>query len=72
MPRKYNDDQVMNQISLRGTEYDSPVWELTERGEGGAGGATGEIRETVLLNPMIDEDSEEEGEQVGETQRYGF
>ena len=66
--RKYKDDQVLNQISLRGTEYDSPVWELEERGEVGRGDdVRGESGERVLLNPMIDEDSEEED--VGEVRR---
>ena len=41
MSRKYRDEQVLNQISLRGMEYDSPMWELDEmqgvRGEGGGG-----------------------------------
>lgn len=65
--RKYRDDQVLNQISLRGMEYDSPMWELDEvqgaRGEGGRGGG-----ERVLLNPMIDEDSEDEAGE-GEVRR---
>ena len=53
---------MLNQISLRGTEYDSPVWELEEsdggsvRGDGGRGGGG----ETVLMNPLVDGDSDEE------------
>ena len=64
--RRYNDAQVMNQISLRGTEYDSPVWELEERGERVGRGGGG--RERVLLNPMIEDDSEGE-EEAGEIRR---
>ena len=64
--RRYNDTEVLNQISLRGTEYDSPVWELEDRGEGGERGDGGG---RVLLNPTIDEDSEGEEEGAGEFRR---
>lgn len=57
---------MLNQISLRGTEYDSPVWELEERGEG-VGGSS-EVRGRVLLNPVIDDDEDSEEEQ-GDTAR---
>ena len=54
MSRKYRDEQVLNQISLRGMEYDSPMWELDEmqgvRGEGGRKGG-----ERVLLIPLTEE-----------------
>ena len=69
---------MLNQISLRGTEYDSPVWELEERGVGAGGGGGGGERgrgegggggERVLLNPTIDEDSEGEEEGAGEFRR---
>ena len=68
--RRYKDAQVLNQISLRGAEYDSPVWELEERGEVG-GGVRGGGGDRVLLNPVIDEDSEEE-EGGGEIRRYVY
>ena len=50
--RKYRDDQVLNQISLRGMEYDSPMWELEEmQGERGEGGREG--GERVLLLRLV-------------------
>ena len=60
---------MLNQISLRGTEYDSPVWELEERGDGGESREGGGGAGRVLLNPTIDEDSEGEEEGAGEVRR---
>ena len=65
--RKYKDDHALNQISLRGTEYDSPMWELEESEVGrGDGGSSDGGR--VLVNPMVNEESDEENN-LGEVRR---